>query len=83
MTVVGTGRPNTGEHRGLSRRPACYAPAVPADIVVPSRSLPQMLQASASPSGDPVALEVFGATTSYPSGGVQVSRAAQALAPRP
>jgi long-chain acyl-CoA synthetase len=65
----------------LSGRPwlASYAPGVPADALVPDESLPEMLAASALRFGDRVALDFFGAETTYVELAAQVSRAAQAL----
>jgi long-chain acyl-CoA synthetase len=85
MTAIGLNQPETGNGGGergpLSSRPwlSSYAPGVPADIDVPDESLSQMLQASAGRYRDRVALDFFGAETTYTQLGEQVSRAAHAL----
>jgi long-chain acyl-CoA synthetase len=56
-----------------------YAPGVPLDIVVPEESLVDLLDRSVERFGDLVALDFFGATTSYAQLGDQVSRAAEGL----
>ncbi len=58
---------------------ASYAPGVPADIDLPAESLGQMLTGSARRYGDRVALDFFGAQTTYAVLAGQVSRAAGAL----
>ena len=65
----------------LTDRPwlASYAEGVPAEVELPADSLPQMLADSAARYGSRVALDFFGATTSYAELGVLVERAAQAL----
>jgi long-chain acyl-CoA synthetase len=65
----------------LSGRPwlASYAPGVEPEIVVPAESLSEMLAASAERFGSRVALDFFGAETTYTQLGDQVSRAAEAL----
>ena len=65
----------------LSGRPwlVSYAPGVEPDVEVPADSLPEMLEASAARFGDRVALDFFGAETTYVELADQVSRAAQAL----
>lgn len=65
----------------LSGRPwlASYAPGVPVDVEEPLDSLPEMLAASAARYGDRVALDFFGATTTYAQLATQVDRAALAL----
>src|SRR5664280_3784124 len=71
-----------GQDRGpLSGRPwlVSYAPGVEPDVEVPADSLPEMLEASAARFGDRVALDFFGAETTYVELADQVSRAAQAL----
>ncbi|MBE3074571.1 MAG: AMP-binding protein [Actinobacteria bacterium] len=71
-----------GEDPGpLSGRPwlATYAPGVEAEVEVPAESLPEMLAASALRYGSRVALDFFGAETTYAELAEQVSRAAEAL----
>lgn len=65
----------------LGTRPwlAGYAPGVPADIVVPEESLSQMFDDSARRHADRIALDFFGARTSYARLAESVSRAAEAL----
>jgi long-chain acyl-CoA synthetase len=82
MDTNGTDTTAAGEDHGpLSARPwlASYAPGVPADIVVPAESLPEMLAGSARRYGNGVALDFFGAETTYAELADQVSRAAEAL----
>ena len=69
------------DHGALSGRPwlASYAPGVAADVDVPAESLPEMLAASARRYGNRVALDFFGAETTYAELADQVSRAAEAL----
>ena len=64
-----------------SSRPwlASYAPGVPADIDLPDESLTDMLDGAVDRFPDLVALDFYGATTTYRQLGDQVSRAAQAL----
>ena len=70
-----------GQPSPLAGRPwlASYAEGVPADVELPADSLPQMLAASAARYGSRVALDFFGATTSYAELGELVERGAQAL----
>jgi long-chain acyl-CoA synthetase len=71
-----------GEDQGpLSGRPwlASYAPGVVADVDVPAESLPEMLAASVRRYGNRVALDFFGAETTYAELADGVSRAAEAL----
>lgn len=56
-----------------------YAEGVPADIDEPTETLVDMLDASVKRFGSKVALEFFGAQTSYRELGEQVSRAAEGL----
>jgi len=65
----------------LSGRPwlASYAPGVGPDIDLPDESLSEMLEASAERYGDRVALDFFGAETTYRQLAVQVAKAAEAL----
>jgi long-chain acyl-CoA synthetase len=56
-----------------------YAEGVPHDIDLPTGSLYDLVEASVSEFGDNVALEFFGATTSYAELGEQVLRAAEGL----
>ena len=55
---------------------ASYAPGVDAEVEVPAESLTEMLSASARRFGDLVALDFFGAETTYVELVDQVSRAA-------
>ena len=65
----------------LADRPwlSSYAPGVPADVEVPDDSLPQMLTESARRYSGRVALDFFGAQTSYAQLIEAVDRAAEAL----
>jgi long-chain acyl-CoA synthetase len=56
-----------------------YAPGVPSDVDVPDESLPEMLARSAERYGARVALDFFGAETTYAELAAAVSRAAEAL----
>ncbi|CAN5157993.1 long-chain-fatty-acid--CoA ligase [soil metagenome] len=56
-----------------------YADGVPADIEVPTGSLVDIVEESAKRYPDNVALEFFGATTSYASLADQIARAAEGL----
>ncbi|HEX2893491.1 MAG TPA: long-chain-fatty-acid--CoA ligase [Marmoricola sp.] len=56
-----------------------YAPGVPLDIDVPEESLVDLLDRSVREFAPLVALDFFGATTTYASLGEQVSRAAEGL----
>ncbi len=56
-----------------------YAEGVPLDIEKPSQTLPEMLAASVATYGKKVALEFFGAATTYAELGDQVARAAEGL----
>ncbi len=58
---------------------ARYAPGVPAEISTPDESLCDLLDTAVRRFPDHVALDFYGATTSYRELGEQVSRAAQAL----
>jgi long-chain acyl-CoA synthetase len=58
---------------------ASYAPGVDAEVEVPAESLTEMLSASARRFGDRVALDFFGAETTYVELVDQVSRAAEAF----
>jgi len=76
------GTAGTGDPVGpLSARPwlVSYAPGVPPDVDVPVESLPEMLAASARRYGHRVALDFFGAETTYAQLAEAVSRAAEAL----
>jgi long-chain acyl-CoA synthetase len=57
-----------------------YAPGVPGDIEITDESLSDLLDSSVRRFPDHVALDFFGATTTYRELGEQVARAAQALA---
>jgi long-chain acyl-CoA synthetase len=59
---------------------ACYAPGVPAEISSPDESLCDLLDTAVLRFPDHVALDFYGATTTYRRLGDQVARAAQALA---
>jgi len=65
----------------LSGRPwlTSYAPGVDADLEVPEESLPEMLASCAASHSSRVALDFFGAETTYTELAVQVDRAAEAL----
>ncbi|MEV7827346.1 long-chain-fatty-acid--CoA ligase [Microbacterium enclense] len=56
-----------------------YAEGVPLEIEDPSQTLPEMLAASVATYGKKVALEFFGASTTYAELGDQVARAAEGL----
>ena len=56
-----------------------YAPGVPLDIDVPEESLVDLLDASVSRFGPLVALDFFGAGTTYTQLGEQVAKAAEGL----
>ncbi|MDR6970288.1 long-chain-fatty-acid--CoA ligase [Leifsonia shinshuensis] len=56
-----------------------YAPGVPAEVEVPEGSLSHLIEESVSTYGRHVALEFFGATTTYAELGDQISRAAEGL----
>jgi long-chain acyl-CoA synthetase len=56
-----------------------YAPGVPLDIDIPEESLVDLLESSVERFGDGVAMDFFGATTTYRELGDQVARAAGGL----
>jgi len=56
-----------------------YAEGVPDDIELPTGSLYDLVAASVTEFADNVALEFFGATTTYAEMGEQIDRAAEAL----
>lgn len=56
-----------------------YAAGVPLDVEVPEESLVDMLDSAAARFGDRVALDFFGATTTYAELADQVARAAEGL----
>jgi long-chain acyl-CoA synthetase len=56
-----------------------YAPGVPLDIEVPDESLVDLLESSVARFGPLVALDFFGAITTYAELGVQVAKAAEGL----
>jgi long-chain acyl-CoA synthetase len=58
---------------------AGYAPGVPADVDLPTGSLAQLIDDSVATYGTHVALEFFGATTTYAELGDQIARAAEGL----
>jgi long-chain acyl-CoA synthetase len=58
---------------------AQYAPGVPHEIEVTDASLPDLLDASVARFGDQVALDFYGATTTYRDLGSQVARMANVL----
>jgi long-chain acyl-CoA synthetase len=78
-------RAGTWEHKHsgslLDGRPwlSSYAPGVEAEVKVPAECLTEMLAASVLRFGDRVALDFFGAETTYTQLADQVSRAAEAL----
>jgi long-chain acyl-CoA synthetase len=80
MEQAGTSEPGEGQGP-LSGRPwlTSYAPGVEADVQVPDESLPEMLASSAVRFGERVALDFFGAETTYLELAAQVGRAAEAL----
>jgi long-chain acyl-CoA synthetase len=61
---------------------AGYAPGVPTDIDLPDGSLAHLIDASVATYGKHVALEFFGATTTYAELGDQIARAAEGLRKR-
>ncbi|NQX29490.1 AMP-binding protein [Microbacteriaceae bacterium VKM Ac-2854] len=65
----------------LAARPwlSSYADGVPAEIAPPTQTLVDMLDAAVRGHGGRVALDFFGATTSYDRLGEQVARAAEGL----
>ena len=67
-----------------SERPwvSSYAPDVPADVDVPAGSLAHLIDDSVATYGSHVALEFFGATTTYAELGDQIARAAEGLRKR-
>ena len=69
------------DHGPFSGRPwlSSYAPGVEPDLKVPAESLPEMLISSALLHRDRVALDFFGAETTYTELAEAVSRAAEAL----
>lgn len=69
---------------GYSDRPwvSAYAPDVPADIELPEGSLAHLIDDSVATYGKHVALEFFGATTTYAELGDQIARAAEGLRKR-
>src|SRR5665647_397158 len=69
------------DHGPFSGRPwlSSYAPGVEPDLEVPAESLPEMLIRSALRHRDRVALDFFGAETTYTELAEAVSRAAEAL----
>jgi long-chain acyl-CoA synthetase len=58
---------------------ASYAPGVPHDIELPDGSLFDLVEGSARRFGEHVALEFFGATTTYAELGEQIAAAAEGL----
>lgn len=56
-----------------------YAPDVPAEVETPDGSLSHLIEESVQTYGKHVALEFFGATTSYAELGDQIGRAAEGL----
>ncbi|MGS0684797.1 long-chain-fatty-acid--CoA ligase [Nakamurella sp. GG22] len=59
-----------------------YAPGVPAQIVPPTQTLVEMIQESVRRYGQHIAVDFFGATTSYERLGEQIERAANGLRSR-
>jgi len=70
-----------GEHPPYDTKPwvASYAADVPAEVEVPEGSLSHLIDASVATYGKHVALEFFGATTTYAELGDQIARAAEGL----
>jgi long-chain acyl-CoA synthetase len=66
----------SGEDRLWARS---YAPGVPLDIEVPDESLVDLLESSVGRFGPLVALDFFGAATTYTELGEQVAKAAEGL----
>ena len=58
---------------------ASYADGVPQDLPAPTESLAELIAASVATYGSNVALEFFGAETTYAELGAQIDRAAQGL----
>ncbi|HEU4514089.1 MAG TPA: long-chain-fatty-acid--CoA ligase [Nocardioidaceae bacterium] len=58
---------------------ASYPPGVPLDVEIPEESLVELLDASVRRFGPKVALDFFGATTTYTELGRQVDQAAEVL----
>ena len=56
-----------------------YAPGVPTAVEEPTQTLVDMIEASVARFGEGVALEFFGATTSYQRLGEEISRVANGL----
>lgn len=73
--------PHDQESSPLAHRPwlAAYADGVPAEIDPVDQTLVELLAASVARYGDGVALEFFGATTTYAQLGEQVERVANGL----
>ncbi|WP_205108603.1 long-chain-fatty-acid--CoA ligase [Subtercola frigoramans] len=65
----------------LADRPwlASYAPGVPTDIELPEGSLSDLIRTSVKTYGPQIALEFFGAETTYNQLGEQIDRAAEGL----
>ncbi|GAA3595417.1 long-chain-fatty-acid--CoA ligase [Klugiella xanthotipulae] len=65
----------------LADRPwtAHYAPGVPADLTLPTISLVDVIHASVNDYADTIALDFFGATTTYRELGEQIERVATGL----
>jgi long-chain acyl-CoA synthetase len=65
----------------LADRPwlACYADDVPAEVTVPDESLVELLDSAVERHGENVALDFFGATTTYADLAAQVARGAEVL----
>lgn len=77
-SVTGAG---ARDHSPYDARPwvASYAPDVPARVEVPDGSLSHLIEESVRTYGSHVALEFFGATTTYAELGDQIARAAEGL----
>lgn len=71
----------TSDSSPYSAKPwlAGYAPGVPAEVEVPDGSLSHLIDESVRTYGKHVALEFFGATTTYAELGDQIARAAEGL----
>jgi len=77
-SVTGAG---ARDHSPYDARPwvASYAPDVPARVEMPDGSLSHLIEESVRTYGSHVALEFFGATTTYAELGDQIARAAEGL----
>lgn len=80
-TESAIGDASSGHHSPYDSKPwvAHYAPDVPAEVAVPEGSLSHLIDESVQTYGRNVALEFFGATTTYAELGDQIARAAEGL----